>query len=435
VDDEMAALKRIIERERTARKSAERIAELKTRALAEANLDLELKVRNRTEDLQEARDRALRANEAKMNFLANISHDIRTPLNGIIGIARIVLDSDLNGQQREELNLLLKCSESLTVLLNDVLDVAKIESNSLELVATTVDVRQLLQELLAVSAVQTRGLQLELRSVVAEDVPQHLDLDPGRLRQILFNLLGNAVKFTRQGFIEVRVSFVDQPTGYGQLQFEVEDSGCGIAAEALDSVFQSFVQLRQHDQVREGAGLGLAISKSLAELMQGSLSVRSVLGQGTCFTLTMKVSKAEAPALRAEPLTSELPCLRILLVEDNPLNRMVAERLLRKWNQDVVSVNDGSQAVQAALAEPWDLILMDIAMPIMDGMEATRQIRAQEKGRRTPIFALTAHALDEVERSFLEVGMDGTVLKPIRLEALRETLSKVISSQVRENRS
>ena len=426
--EEMEALKRVFYRERQARKAAERIAELKTRELAETNLDLEKRIQERTAALFSARDTADRAIEAKMRFLANVSHDLRTPLNGVIGLARMVLETELKDDQKNKLELILSCSESLTTLLNDILDLVKLDSSAMEIKPRVVELRPFLLSLRSVFAAQNEGSAIEIRTVFEKELLSHYVFDDSRVRQVLFNLLSNAFKFTKRGYVEARVKAVScEERSF--LEFQVEDSGCGIPQELISTIFDPFVQADNQNENRQGVGLGLAISRKLVQAMGGKICIESEIGRGTCVTFSVGSSQAEKPADKNESKLSELPRLRILLVEDNELNRMVAEGLLKRWKQDVHSVTDGFKAIEARFAEDWDLILMDIAMPRMSGLEAVREIRLREKEHRVPIYALTAHAVVEGDKEYFDAGFDGTLAKPICLDDLSGTLRCVVNQR------
>jgi signal transduction histidine kinase/CheY-like chemotaxis protein len=522
----------------------------------------ERRLESSARELAEARDKAVQLASLKSDFLANMSHEIRTPMNGIIGMAGLLMDAGLTGEHRENLETIRSCGESLMALLNDILDFSKIEAGTLDLESIEFDLLEVLDDLLAILGVKAFSKEVELVCHVAPSVPRKVKGDPVRLRQVLSNLVDNGLKFTAQGYVEVRVRLAQERGDQVLLRFEIEDTGPGMAAEALPRLFQSFSQ-EDSSTTRNfgGTGLGLAICRKLCALMGGTIGVESQLGRGSIFWFTLQLCRLpvapalpdaaavppiflaglppnlyrtlrvqlgdwgcqadhlvchpdsldslrrldraivigrvqdggmgkaffaalrEDPALAckvrtlalasrysaseqkaarlagmqellsmpirigqlldllrkaprplapraatAAPPPAEMP--RILLAEDNPVNQRLALAVLKKQGYTQVDVaNNGLEALNAAMAHSYGLILMDCQMPVMEGYEATRRIRERQVGRqRTPIIALTAHAMVGDREKCLDAGMDDFLTKPLRPEALKAMLSKCFSA-------
>jgi PAS domain S-box-containing protein len=360
--------------------------------------------------LREAQQAAEAAGEAKAAFLANMSHEIRTPMNGVMGVLHLLKAESLSEEGRGMLDDALSCGQMLAELLNDVIDFSKIEAGRLELVSEAVDPAALLEGVVRLLRPQAEAKRLALR-VEADATIGWVRSDPVRLRQALFNLVGNAVKFTEQGSVTVRC-MTPRP---GILRFEVQDTGVGVAEDVQARIFQRFDQGDASTTRRfGGSGLGLSITRKLAELMSGDVGLISEVGVGSTFWLEIAAEPAAARVFAADSLEPVLEGLTILVVEDNPTNRMIATKLLEAMGAKVATAEDGYLGVEAASAGGFDLILMDVQMPGIDGLEAARRIRALGgPASQTPIVALTANVLSHQRAAYLDAGMDGVVGKPI----------------------
>jgi signal transduction histidine kinase/CheY-like chemotaxis protein len=394
---------------------------------------LEDLVKQRTEQLAEAKARAEAANRAKSTFLANMSHELRTPLNAVLGFSRLLKnDPDVTPPQRETLDVIVRSGEHLLNLINNVLDMAKIESGQVGLKESEVDLHRLLHEmqsLMGAGAVE-KGLRFALE--LDPDLPRSVAVDAGKLRQVLLNLLGNAIKYTDSGGVKLRARLASvRGTEEATLRFEVEDSGRGISPEDCQRIFSPFVQLGDQSPAQAGTGLGLAICKQYVELMGGQIGVTSQPGKGSVFYFEIPVSilpsvgeRDELKHRRILRLAEGQPRHRLLIVEDQPENRLLLRRILNPLGFELREAVNGQEAVE--LFEQWQphLIWMDIRMPVMDGLEAVRKIRATPAGEGTKIVALTAHALDEESAPIMAAGCDGLVRKPFREQELFEALAQ-----------
>jgi signal transduction histidine kinase len=404
---------------------------------------LEEQVALRTAQLTHAKNRAEDASRAKSDFLANMSHELRTPMNGVLGMVQLALDGDMPAARREQLQTIRSSAEALLGIIDGILDFSTVEAGHLPIVPVPTRLAVLAQA--AVDAWTSRAGQkgLALQCELAEGVPPAVVVDAGRLRQVLVHLLGNAVKFTREGGVTltVRVSGT-APDGRPLLVFTVGDTGIGIAPDRLDAIFQPFTQADTSMTRRfGGTGLGLTISSRLVALMGGTLSVHSVEGQGSEFTVTLPVGVAD-PAAVAMPgspaaITGDGPGRRaggapqVLVAEDNPVNQRITQQMLRKRKLAVTLADDGRQAVDAFQSGRFDLVLMDVQMPEMNGFEAVAAIRALEhaQGRRhTPIVAVTAHAMAGDRERCLEAGMDAYLAKPLRREVLFDLVDELLGA-------
>ena len=383
------------------------------------------------DDLSEARDAAEAASEAKSAFLATMSHEIRTPLNGVLGMTQAMAMGELSDPQRERLDVVRESAVALLALLNDVLDLSKIEAGKLDLEEIEFDLGEMLRgaHQAFTALANKKGLSFGLDTIAAEGV--YLG-DPTRVRQILYNLLSNAVKFTEQG--EIRVEAGLGPSG---LWITVTDTGPGIAADKVELLFAKFTQADASTTRRYGGtGLGLSICRQLAELMGGDIVVESEVGRGTRFTVSLPLPRVDEPrgpaVLAPSVLTAIDRPLKVLAAEDNTVNQLVLKTLLHHVGVSPVVVADGAAALQAWEAEAWDLVLMDVQMPVLDGVTAARTIRARERetGRpRTPVFALSANAMSHQVASYLDAGMDGHLAKPIEIARLFEVIEAIARAE------
>ncbi len=383
-------------------------------------------------DQAEAMLAAQAASVAKSEFLAIMSHEIRTPMNGVLGMAQAMSREPLSATQRDKLDVIRQSGEALLAILNDVLDISKIESGRLDLEAAPFDIEAVAQGAHATFTGLANAKGLSFSLTVAPDALGAYVGDSARVRQVLYNLISNAVKFTAAGHVRVEIEALSP--GF---RIRVTDTGVGVPADRLDKLFAKFVQA-DSSTTRQfgGTGLGLAICRELADAMGGSIAVTSVEGQGSCFTVDLPLPRAAGPAPEIEEPTEAGQDLglefRILAAEDNTINQLVLKTLLAQFGLTPQVVDNGRQAVDAWEKESWDLILMDVQMPVLDGPGAARAIRAREAetGRtRTPIIALTANAMTHQVDSYLAAGMDGFVAKPIEVRDLVEAINQAMAGR------
>jgi hypothetical protein len=434
------------QRERRARMEAEALLEQKSRDLWTANHALmrqaevlEAAVRARTADLVEAREAAEAANAAKSVFLAQMSHEIRTPLNGVLGMAAALLESGLAPAQAEMLEVVTESGNTLLSVINDILDLSKIEAGRMEIESIPFNPAEVVRSVERLHAVRAQNRGLDLTVTLAPELDGWVCGDPTRVRQVLGNLLSNAIKFTERGGVALAADLVADAAAEGtaMLRLQVRDTGPGIAPDRRDTLFVPYVQAAASvSRTHGGTGLGLSISRQFCRMMQGDLVADSVPGQGSTFTATFRVTPAAAPAAaqageaeeRFAALLRDRP-LRILAAEDNATNQLVLRSLLRRFDLRLDIVPNGRAAVAAWQADRPDVILMDVHMPVMNGVEATaaiRRIEAEGALPRTPIVGLSANAMRHQVEEYQAAGMDANVPKPIRRGELLQVITGVL---------
>jgi signal transduction histidine kinase/ActR/RegA family two-component response regulator len=431
------------ERERAARKEAERLLEDKSLMLYSANRalqtladNLEQQVRDRTLDLQAALDKANKATQAKSEFLAVMSHEIRTPLHGILGMTELLGFSVLSPEQQQKLHVIRSSGDLLLALIDDILDLSKIEAGQLELETRDFDLHHNLQQVVDLYRPTAHKKNLQLSLSIAPQVPSCVKGDSKHLRQIVSNLITNAIKFTEHGQIHVQVAAHTRHHDELKLDIVVSDTGIGIPPERQDRLFKAFSQAdtsttRQYG----GTGLGLAICAALCQAMRGHIHVTSIPGKGSVFSVEVRLSTT-APQ-RCHPDTSATPTpstafisptrqgLLALVVDDHHINRQVAQLLLQRTGMTVHTAVDGPQALSQIQTQAYDLVLMDLHMPQMDGLETTRLIRKMPLARQPQVIALTASAFEEDRQACLAAGMNSFMSKPFNYEELTRSLSSI----------
>lgn len=392
----------------------------------------EIKLNRTVKQLEkEVHERTLAENEAKQSeqaksaFLAAMSHELRTPLNGVIGASQLLAEGDLPSKKMELVNVVMQSSETLLELINNVLDLSRLDSNTIELESISVDLRDLIEKSVAPLSFQAREKGVKFSLIVEDDIPPFVLGDPTRLRQIILNLVGNAVKFTTTGEISVILD-----TALDRIRLRITDTGIGISKQAQTSLFEPYVQADIATMRKfGGSGLGLTIVKKLVASMEGKIVVNSVPGRGSTFTVFLPLKQASSPARSiAKRSDMTLPQLSIVVADDNAVNRMVLSKMLENDGHNVVTMSNGKEVVEYLPDHDVSVILMDLQMPILDGVSALRKIRAMPGPRsQTPVIAVTANVVLEKPNDMMEVGMNGYLTKPFLQTELRDALRKAMA--------
>ncbi len=389
-------------------------------------------VKRMEQELKLAKDKAEEMSQAKGEFLANMSHEIRTPMNGVIGTLQLLSDTKLGAAQQEYVDTAHKSAQSLLTILNDILDLSKIEAGKLNIELIPFDLREIVSELITLHTMTAEEKVIQLYADIDEQLPRVLIGDPTRIRQILANLISNALKFTDKGHVRVKISVVSSDDKNADVRMEVEDTGIGIREDIKDKLFNEFTQADGSTTRKYGGtGLGLAIVRQLVEMMYGQFGVESVTGEGSTFWFMVTLGVSAEQAVRL-PLDQEMELKgklngHVLLVEDNPINQMVARKMLEKIGIKTMLAADGQEALNMLEQDEYDAVLMDCQMPVMDGFEATRRIRQHDQLLKLPVIAMTANVMEGDREKCIEAGMNDYIGKPFVEADLKKTLARWMS--------
>ncbi len=407
------------------------MAEIRARiAIAVERYQLRRQTEERERALRRERGRAEALNQARARFLANMSHELRTPLNGMVGMSDFLLSGQVGAEQQEAIEIIRASALSLDVIINDILDLTQVEEGRVPIELKAFDVRTLMEQVVGLYATRAATAGLELKMQVAADVPTVLVGDQTRIRQVASNLVNNALKYTKKGSVALSLAVGDASVKPVRYRFDVKDTGAGISPEQRANLFLRFHRGADHDE--PGHGLGLAICRGLVELMGGQLDVESTVGEGSTFWFELPLAAAEAlePEVGKEIPMPSAPILA-LVVEDDRFNQIVARRLLERAGCKVVVADNGRDGVQRVADQRPDVIFMDVQMPIMDGLEAARQIRKNDGAGSLPIIGLTASSVAGARQRCMEAGMDGYLQKPVQLSAIIDALVEYLPHRYR----